>query len=109
MLQLRLMEKKRELLRREDFDEAIDSIAGIVITHLSGLAARCTNDLTVRRKIDAAVTRFAERWRRPPLRWPMSRGSRHSRVRLTKASDVKSAFGKRRWMKAPQGGKTQNI
>ena len=30
------MEKKRELLRREDFNEAIDSIAGIVITHLSG-------------------------------------------------------------------------
>jgi hypothetical protein len=28
--------KKRELLRGEDFDEAIDSIVGIVITHLSG-------------------------------------------------------------------------
>jgi hypothetical protein len=35
MLQLRLTEK-RELLRRADFDEAIDSIAGVVITHLSG-------------------------------------------------------------------------
>jgi hypothetical protein len=35
MPQLRLMEKK-QLLRREDFDEAIDSIAGIVLTHLSG-------------------------------------------------------------------------
>jgi hypothetical protein len=55
MLQLRLMEKKRELLRRADFDEAINSIAGIVVTHLSGMAARCTNDLTVRRKIDAVV------------------------------------------------------
>jgi hypothetical protein len=38
MLQLRLMEKKRELLRREDFDEAIDSIAGVVVTHLRGMA-----------------------------------------------------------------------
>ncbi|MBR0742097.1 hypothetical protein JQ581_34690 [Bradyrhizobium liaoningense] len=55
MLQLRLMEKRRELLSRADFDEAIDSMAGIVVTHLSGLAARCTNDLMVRRKIDAVV------------------------------------------------------
>ena len=55
MLQLRLMEKKRELLHRADFDEAIDSIAGIVVTHLSGLAARCSNDLATRRKIDAVV------------------------------------------------------
>ncbi|MBR0778567.1 hypothetical protein JQ625_27360 [Bradyrhizobium diazoefficiens] len=55
MLQLRLMEKKGELLSREDFDEAIDSMAGIVVTHLSGMAARCSNDLIVRRKIDALV------------------------------------------------------
>jgi hypothetical protein len=55
MLQLRLMEKKRELLRRENFDEAIDCIAGVVLTHLSGMAARCSNDLAVRRKIDAVV------------------------------------------------------
>ena len=48
-------EENRELLRREDFDEAIASIAGIVVTHLSGLAARCSNDLAVRRKIDAVV------------------------------------------------------
>ena len=32
-----------------------DSIAGIVITHLSGMAARCSNDLATRRKIDAVV------------------------------------------------------
>jgi hypothetical protein len=55
MLQLRLMEKKRELLRRADLDEAIDSIAGVVLSHLSGMAARCSNDLVVRRKIDAVV------------------------------------------------------
>jgi hypothetical protein len=54
-VQLRLMEKKRELLSRDDFDEAIDDIAGIVVAHLSGLAARCSNDLAVRRKIDAVV------------------------------------------------------
>jgi hypothetical protein len=38
-----------------DFDEAIDSIAGFVLTHLSGLAAPCSNDLAARRKIDAVV------------------------------------------------------
>jgi hypothetical protein len=27
----------------------------IVVTHLGGMAARCSNDLTVRRKIDAMV------------------------------------------------------
>jgi hypothetical protein len=42
-------------VRREDFDGAINSIAGVVITHLSGMAARCSNDLATRRKIDAVV------------------------------------------------------
>jgi len=41
MLQLRLMEKKRELVRRADVDELIDGIAGGVLTHLSSLPARC--------------------------------------------------------------------
>jgi hypothetical protein len=57
MLQL---EKKRELLRRDDFDEAIGSIVGIVITHLSGMAAWCSNDLATRRKIDAVVYEVRE-------------------------------------------------
>ena len=35
MLQLRVMEKKRELVRRVDVDELIDQIAGTVLTHLS--------------------------------------------------------------------------
>ena len=53
MLQLRLMEKKRELVRREDVNALLDEICGVTLTHLSGMAARCSNDLTVRRKIDA--------------------------------------------------------
>ena len=32
-----------------------DTLAGIVLTHLSGMAARCSNDLMVRRKIDVVV------------------------------------------------------
>src|SRR5258705_13936918 len=38
MLQLRLMEKKRELVRQSDVDEMIDGIVGIVLTALSGMA-----------------------------------------------------------------------
>ena len=55
MLQLRLMEKKRELVRQDDVDELIDQIAGITLTHLSGMAARCSRDMVVRRNIDAVV------------------------------------------------------
>jgi hypothetical protein len=55
MLQLRLMEKKRELVLRADVDALIDQIAGITLTHLSGMAARCSRDMVVRRNIDAVV------------------------------------------------------
>jgi hypothetical protein len=55
MLQLRLMEKKRELVRRTDVDELIDGIAGVVLIHLSGMSARCSRDMQVRRNIDAVV------------------------------------------------------
>ena len=40
MLQLRLMEKRRELVRRAELDALIDGIAGTVFTHLSSTA--CT-------------------------------------------------------------------
>jgi hypothetical protein len=49
------MEKKRELVRRADVDELIDQIAGTVLTHLSGMSARCSRDMQVRRNIDAVV------------------------------------------------------
>src|SRR6476660_2899660 len=55
MLQLRLMEKKRELVRRDDMNALPDELAGVLLTHLSGMAARCSPDLTVRRKIDQVV------------------------------------------------------
>jgi len=57
MLQLRLMEKKRELVRRADVDELIDGIAGVVLTHLSSLPARCAprGDLATRRAIERVV------------------------------------------------------
>jgi len=78
MLQLRLMEKKRELVRREDVNALLDEICGVTLTHLSGMAARCSNDLTVRRKLDAVVrqvrtdiaehcTKMADERGEPPL------------------------------------------
>ncbi|MCW2326723.1 MULTISPECIES: hypothetical protein [Bradyrhizobium] len=57
MLQLRLMEKKRELVRRADVDELIEGLCGVVLTHLSGMPARCAprGDLATRRNIERVV------------------------------------------------------
>ena len=55
MLQLRLMEKQRMLVRRDDANELLDTVCGVVLTHLSGMAARCSRDMIVRRNIDAVV------------------------------------------------------
>ena len=54
MLQLRLMEKRRELVRREDVDALIDEICGVTLTALSSLPARCAprGDLAIRRSIE---------------------------------------------------------
>jgi hypothetical protein len=32
-----------ELMRREDVDELIVGMAGVVLTHLSGMSARCSD------------------------------------------------------------------
>jgi hypothetical protein len=57
MLQLRLMEKRRELVLQSDVDELTDQLCGVVLTHLSGMAARCAphGDLAVRRNIERVV------------------------------------------------------
>jgi hypothetical protein len=56
MLQLRLMEKKRGLVRQSDVDELIDTMAGLVLTKLGGLPARVGGaDLVARRKAEAVV------------------------------------------------------
>jgi hypothetical protein len=78
MLQLRLMEKQRKLVQREDVNALLDEICGIVLTHLSGMGARCSRDMLVRRNIDAVVhqvrtelaqacTRMADERGEPPL------------------------------------------
>jgi hypothetical protein len=63
---------------REDVDALIDALAGTVLSHLSGMAARCSRDMVVRRNIDAVVDQVrcemaaacvakADEWNEPPL------------------------------------------
>ena len=80
MLQLRLMEKRKELVRRTDVDALIDGIAGVTLTVLSSLPARCAplGDLAIRRSIERVVfevrteianvcQRIADKCGEPPL------------------------------------------
>ena len=78
MLQIRIMERQRKLVPREAVDELIDSICGVVLTALSGMGARCTRDLAIRRNIDRVVyevrteianiaTKMADERSEPPL------------------------------------------
>ena len=76
MLQLRLMEKQRKLVRREDANALLDEVCGVVLTHLSGMASRCSRDRMVRRNIDAVVHHVPANWRRSAQGWPTSAVSR---------------------------------
>jgi hypothetical protein len=57
MLQLRLMEERQKLVRRADVDALIDDIAGVTLTALSSMPARCAprGDLAIRRSIERVV------------------------------------------------------
>jgi hypothetical protein len=56
LLRIRIAEKRGALMPTSVHNEMIDAIAGLVLTHLSGFAARCGGrDLTARREIDKAV------------------------------------------------------
>jgi hypothetical protein len=57
MLKLRLMEKQHELVRRSDVDALIDDLAGVTLTALSSMPARCAprGDLATRRVIERVV------------------------------------------------------
>jgi hypothetical protein len=65
-------------LNREDVNELIDAMCGTVVTHLSGMTARCSRDMVVRRNIDAVVDQIrremaaaclakADEWNEPSL------------------------------------------
>jgi hypothetical protein len=57
MLQMRLMEKRRELVRRDYLDALIDGIAGVTPTALSSMPARFAprGDPAIRRSIQRVV------------------------------------------------------
>ncbi len=57
MLQLRLMERKRELVRMDEVTAMIDDMMGVVLTAMSSMPARCAprGDLVMRRKLEAIV------------------------------------------------------
>jgi hypothetical protein len=57
LLHIQIAERQKRLVLREDADALIDSIAGVVLTALSSLPARCAprGDLAIRRSIEQAV------------------------------------------------------
>jgi phage terminase Nu1 subunit (DNA packaging protein) len=57
MLQLKLAEKRGELVRQSDVDALIDEIMGVTLTAMSSMPARCAprGDLATRRCIEQVV------------------------------------------------------
>ena len=57
MLQFRLMEKRRELVRQSDVDALIDELVGVTLTAMHSMPARCAprGDLSTRRRIEQVV------------------------------------------------------
>ena len=55
LIRLRIAEKQRHLIPLEEAISTTDEVIGLMLTHLSGMAARCSRDLAVRRAIDAVV------------------------------------------------------
>jgi hypothetical protein len=79
LVAIRVREKERELIEFDEAKEATEKAIGIVLTAMSGMAARCGgSDLQLRRKIDQVVyetrvqlantfNRFADEAGEPPL------------------------------------------
>lgn len=54
-IELRIAEKTRELIPREDAEVALDLVVGAVNAVFTGFAARVTRDVGVRRQIEAEI------------------------------------------------------
>lgn len=54
-VELRIAERTRQLIPVEDADLALDLLAGVVNSQLTGFAARVTRDVPLRRKIEAEL------------------------------------------------------
>ena len=83
--QAQMADREQELrdVRRDAVNELIDQIAGTVLTHLNGMAARCSNDLTVRRKIDQVVLQVRRESAEACSKAPTE--GAHSQARKTKS------------------------
>jgi phage terminase Nu1 subunit (DNA packaging protein) len=56
LIRIRIAEKQRELMPTSAHNQIVDEMCGLVLSRLSGFAARCGGrDLRVRREIDQAV------------------------------------------------------
>ena len=57
MLQLKLAEKRRELVHQSDVDALIDELVGVTLTAMSSMPARCAprGDLATRRCIERVI------------------------------------------------------
>ena len=79
LIQIRIAEKKRQLIMADEAFEMIDEMAGLFLTAFSGLPARIAGrDLSMRRQIEKvifamrtelaeAATKLANEHREPPL------------------------------------------
>lgn len=52
-IELRIAERKRDLIPQEEANMAMDLLVGVVVAELSGLPARLTRDVGMRRKYEA--------------------------------------------------------
>jgi hypothetical protein len=55
LIRMRIAEKQRTLIPIDDAIATTDAIVGIMLTKLSGMSARVSRDLTIRRAIDAVI------------------------------------------------------
>lgn len=55
--QLRLAEKRREVIPRDEAEAAVDYVCGAINSALASIPARVTRDPMLRRRIDAVVLR----------------------------------------------------
>ena len=56
LLRIRIAEKQKSLIPLEEAISTIDEVIGVMLTHMSGMAARCGgHDLQLRRRIEQVV------------------------------------------------------
>ena len=80
MLQLKLAEKRGELVRQSDVDALIDELVGVTLTAMSSMPARCAprGDLATRRCIERVISKCVPRLPTSPSARPTNSASRRS-------------------------------